>query len=212
MEVVVTSNRLARVSVKAVSTMLTFPFSKFCVKSHPVLIKPCCVTPCKPPMLGIGLRGLVSSSCCAIPTVQTPAFTKDNFGDFRRLGPYIERPEPFPASNIFAGFISTHDFTVGLLASSVKFAVNTDVRPGLASRPLVVSPPSATGATEIAPSDLISFRTRHSAATSAESPRATADYYGFSRQPEATAPPTRSSCPQGIIHRWGLHTSWAKRF
>ena len=66
----------------------------------------------------------------------------------------MERPDPFPASNSFIGPTAPHDCVARPLACSEKSAVDAGAPPGLASRPLVVSPPSTTGAVT-ASSDLM---------------------------------------------------------
>ena len=157
-------------------------------------IRPCCPTPHMPPMLGNGLGGLISPPSCAIPTAQPLPFTDEDFGDFRRLGAHMERPEPFTTSDVFIAPISTRGHRAEPPASSEKFAVDAGAPPGLVSRPSVVSPPSTTGAATPAPSDLISSRTRHCSATAAGTPRATPNY-GFDRRPPETAP-ARTSSPR----------------
>ena len=73
----------------------------------------------------------------------------------------MARPNPFPTHNSFIVPIAARDYTTRPVASSAKSAVDAGVPPAFASGPLVVSPPSTTGATVTAPSKLIHSRTHH---------------------------------------------------
>ena len=125
-------------------------------------------------------------------------------GSLRSYSPgplYVQNPTVDSPYSVSVGHISALDSIVESPSSSEKAAVSVGAPPGLASRPPVVSPsPTMSVSVPItarASSGLISSRTRHRSADTAETPRALVDY-GFGRR---TTVVTASSSPSTRRHR-----------